>query len=139
MTRVGVHFTWPVRVYYEDTDAAGIVYYANYLRFMERARTEWLAAIGWTLDALAREHHAMFVVHRVEVDFRSPARLGDLLAVSVELRERRGARLLAKQRVTRDDEPVADAQVTLALLDCRNGHPIRLPPSLAARMEIPTP
>jgi acyl-CoA thioester hydrolase len=128
-----------VRVYYEDTDAAGIVYYANYLRFMERARTEWLAAMGCTLDALAREHHGMFVVHRVEVDFRNPARLGDLLAVSVEPREWRGARLVATQRVTRDDDPVADAQVTLALLDRRNGRPMRLPPSLAARMEIPTP
>ncbi len=75
-------FRWPVRVYYEDTDAAGVVYYANYLRFLERARTEWLAAMGIAVTDLASEHKAVFVVHRLEIDFRAPGRLYDALEVT---------------------------------------------------------
>ena len=72
-------FRWPVRVYYEDTDAAGVVYYANYLRFLERARTEWLASLGFTLTALEAEHGVVFVVHRLDIEYRQPARLYDAL------------------------------------------------------------
>ena len=67
MTPVGP-FRWPVRVYYEDTDAGGVVYYANYLRFLERARTEWLASLGFTLTALRRDYRALFVVHRLDIE-----------------------------------------------------------------------
>ncbi len=70
-------YRFPVRVYYEDTDAAGVVYYANYLKFMERARTEWLEALGFPLAAFEREHGVVFVVHRCEIDFLQPARLND--------------------------------------------------------------
>src|SRR4030095_16789172 len=80
-------FRFPVRVYYEDTDAAGVVYYANYLKFMERARTEWLSALGFDLAAIEREHGIVFVVHRVEVDFRAPAQLSDRLDVTMTLTE----------------------------------------------------
>ena len=81
-----------MRVYYEDTDAAGVVYYANYLKFMERARTEWLAALGFPLAAFEREHGVVFVVHRCEIDFLRPARLNDSLEVTVEVeRSRRRA------------------------------------------------
>ena len=85
-------FRWPVRVYYEDTDAAGIVYYANYLRFLERARTEWLSAMGFALNTLETEHNAVFVVHRVEIDYRAAARLGDALEVfrSIDVAHRGG-------------------------------------------------
>ena len=68
-------FRWPVRVYYEDTDAAGVVYYANFLKYLERARTEWLASLGFTLTALEREHAVMFVVHHLDIEYRQPARL----------------------------------------------------------------
>ena len=68
-------FALPVRVYYEDTDAAGVVYYANYLKFMERARTEWLERLGFPLAAFERAHRAVFVVHRVTIDYRRPAAL----------------------------------------------------------------
>src|SRR5512136_61261 len=81
-------FALAVRVYDEDTDAAGVVYYANYLKFMERARTEWLAALGFPLVAFEREHGVAFVVHRVEIDFVAPARLNDRLDATVELAER---------------------------------------------------
>jgi acyl-CoA thioester hydrolase len=83
MTALLEPFRWPVRVYYEDTDAGGIVYYANYLKFLERARTEWLSAIGFPPAVLEREHDALFVVHRLAVDYRQPARLGELLDVTL--------------------------------------------------------
>ena len=76
-------FELPIRVYYEDTDAAGVVYYASYLRFMERARTEWLESLGFPLAAFEREHRVAFAVHKAEIEFLKPARLDDRLAVSV--------------------------------------------------------
>jgi len=124
-----------VRVYYEDTDAAGIVYYANYLRFLERARTEWLAVMGYALDALEIEHNALFVVHRVEIDYLAPARLGDMLEITVSPIDRRRASLVAAQDVWRAGEMVARARVTLAWLDRRDWRPRRMPEALAARME----
>ena len=132
---VGVHFRWPVRVYYEDTDAAGIVYYANYLRFLERARTEWLAAMGFPLNALETEHNAVFVVHRLEIDYRAPARLGDELEVTVAPIERGRTRLVAAQDVVRGDALVARARVALAFLDRGDWRPLRMPAALLERME----
>ena len=84
-------FVWPVRVYYEDTDAAGIVYHANYLRFMERARTEWLRALGFEQDALAREHGVVFVITESALKFQRAARFNDELLVHSRLETLRGA------------------------------------------------
>jgi acyl-CoA thioester hydrolase len=128
-------FRWRVRVYYEDTDAAGIVYYANYLKFLERARTEWLVAMGFTLTALETEHNAVFVVHRLEIEYRQPARLGDALEVTMAPTARGRSRLVAAQDVLRDGALLARASVTLALLDRRNWRPMRTPAPLLARME----
>ena len=100
-------FRFPVRVYYEDTDAAGVVYYANYLKFMERARTEWLAALGFPLAAFEREHGVVFVVHRCEIDFQQPARLNDALDVTVEPVKVGASTLKARQEVRRGAD-VAD-------------------------------
>ncbi len=128
-------FRLPVRVYYEDTDAAGVVYYASYLRFMERARTEWLAALGFELTALEREHGVAFAVHHVDVTYHQPARLGDRLEVSVALRGHGHARIAATQDVRRGAEVLVEARVTLACLDRVNWRPARIPAPLAARME----
>ena len=87
VARAMQEFRLPVRVYYEDTDAAGVVYYANYLRYMERARTEWLAALGFDLAALELEHGIVFAVRRVDIEYRLPARLGDRLDVTLALLE----------------------------------------------------
>jgi acyl-CoA thioester hydrolase len=130
-------FSLQVRVYYEDTDAAGVVYYANYLKFMERARTEWLAALGFPLPAFAREHGVVFVVHRCEIDFLQPARLNDALAVTVEVEQRRASRLVARQDVRRDMAVLTSARVTLACLDATRWRPVRIPAPLAIRMETP--
>ena len=122
-------FRFPVRVYYEDTDAAGVVYYANYLKFMERARTEWLAALGlrrW--PRFEREHGVVFVVHRCEIDFRLPARLNDRARRhGRDARERGACRLVAEQEVRRDDAVLTAARVTLACLDAARWRPARIP------------
>jgi acyl-CoA thioester hydrolase len=128
-------FRWPVRVYYEDTDAAGIVYYANYLKFLERARTEWLARAGFTLPALEREHGVAFVVHRLEIEYKEPARLYDALEVTLRLRERGRGRLLMAQDVLRDGALLVRATVTLACLNRTSWRPIRIPAIVAAKME----
>ena len=128
-------FRFPVRVYYEDTDAAGVVYYANYLKFMERARTEWMAAMGFPLAAFEREHGVVFVVHRCEIDFRLPARLNDDLVVTVEGVQRGASRLVARQDVRRGDDLLTEARVTLACIDATRWRPVRMPAALVQRLE----
>ena len=120
-------FFWPVRVYYEDTDAAGVVYYANYLKYLERARTEWLAAAGVALSELEDEHRTVFVVHRLEIDYRRPAHLGDSLKVSLLPGERSRVRLVVSQEILRGDELISSARVTLACLDKRTWRPVAIP------------
>jgi acyl-CoA thioester hydrolase len=128
-------FRFPVRVYYEDTDAAGVVYYANYLKFMERARTEWLEALGFPLAAFEHEHGVVFVVHRCEIDFNAPARLNDALDVSVEPVKLGAATIKARQQVRRGTEVLTSALVTLACLDSARWRPARMPAGLAEKLE----
>ena len=130
-------FRWSVRVYYEDTDAGGVVYYANYLKFLERARTEWLDSLGFSPITLERDHNAVFVVHRLEIEYRRPARLGDLLDVKLSLAERGRCRLVALQDATLGKTLLVTARVTLACIDRRNWRPLRLPPLLAATLNAP--
>jgi acyl-CoA thioester hydrolase len=99
-----MNFFWPVRVYYEDTDAEGVVYYANYLKFFERARTEWLRASGVDLQTLQREDDRVFVVARAEVDYRQPARLNDELDIGVRVEDVRAASMQFVQQVVRKDD-----------------------------------
>ena len=128
-------FRLPLRVYYEDTDAGGIVYYANYLRYMERARTEWLASIGHELSTLERVEGIVFVVHRVEIDYRIPAKLGDRIDATVTLVELHRARMIVTQDVVRGDELLTHAQVKLACLDRASRRPTRIPAPLHERLE----
>ncbi|MDQ6916496.1 MAG: tol-pal system-associated acyl-CoA thioesterase [Pseudomonadota bacterium] len=120
-------FFWTVRVYYEDTDAAGVVYYANYLKYLERARTEWLAAAGVALSTLEAEHHAVFVVHRLAIDYHRPARLSDSLKITLAPVERGRVRLVVSQDILRNDELIASARVALACLDTRTWRPVAIP------------
>ena len=124
-------FSFPIRVYYEDTDAAGVVYYANYLRYLERARTEWLDALGFPLAAFEREHKVAFAVHRAEIDFHRPARLNDRVVVSVEARDRGACRLVVAQRVARDGEMLVGARIALACVDPVRFRAARIPAPLA--------
>jgi acyl-CoA thioester hydrolase len=120
-------FHWPVRVYWEDTDAGGVVYYANYLRFMERARSEWLRAYGFEQDVLRDASGVVFVVRRVEVDYLSPARFNDQIDVSVELQELGRASLSVEQTLTRGATRLVSAQVTLACVDAARFKPVKIP------------
>jgi acyl-CoA thioester hydrolase len=131
----GKPFRWPVRVYYEDTDAAGVVYYANYLRFLERARTEWLALLGFTLTALEAEHGVVFVVHRLDIEYRRPARLYDALDVTLAPTAIGKSRLVTAQDVLRADDCLVSAHVTLACLDLHRWRPARIPAAVSQRME----
>ena len=119
-----------MRVYYEDTDAAGVVYYASYLRYLERARSEWLEAAGHSLADLARVHGIAFVVRRLAIDYHAPARLADRLDVTVEPQAAGRASLEVAQRVRRDHETLATARVSLACVDGERFKPVRIPFSL---------
>jgi acyl-CoA thioester hydrolase len=114
-------------VYWEDTDAGGVVYYANYLKFMERARSEWLRAQGFEQDTLRDQAGVVFVVRRVEIDYLSPARFNDQLDVSVSLHESGRASLTVKQVLTRENIPLVKAQVTLACVDATRFKPVKMP------------
>jgi acyl-CoA thioester hydrolase len=128
-------FRFPVRVYYEDTDAAGVVYYANYLKYMERARTEWLSSLGFELADLECLFGIVFVVHRVEIAYRRPARLGEKLDATLTLVELHRARMVVVQDVLRDDVVFTRAHVTLACLARANWRPMRIPAALYGRLE----
>ncbi|MGB8622503.1 MAG: tol-pal system-associated acyl-CoA thioesterase [Paracoccaceae bacterium] len=117
---------FPVRVYYEDTDLAGIVYYANYLKFIERGRTEWVRGLGIDQGRLKAEEGIVFAVRRVEADYLAPGRFDDLLDVETRARRITGARIELIQRVLRGDEVLFTAAVTLAALT-GDGRPARLP------------
>ena len=123
-------FIWQARVYWEDTDAGGIVYYANYLRFLERARSEWLRARGVSQRALALEPGILFSVVSVEAQYRRPARLDDVLAISCEPVRDGGASVAFGQRIWRGDpagELLLTATVRVACLDAGSLKPRRLP------------
>lgn len=125
---------YPCRVYYEDTDAGGIVYYANYLKFMERGRSEWLRALGFESSQLATEMDVMFAVAHCTLDFLAPARLDDLLTVRTVLQDARAASLLLQQSVWRGEMALMKADVTLACLNTQ-GRPARLPLQLRQVMQ----
>jgi acyl-CoA thioester hydrolase len=127
-------FTFPVRVYYEDTDAAGVVYYANYLRYLERARSEWLGTLGFPVAELARERELVFVVRRIEVEFRAPARLADALDVTASIEALRQASLSLVQDVRRGDAILVAARVELACVAGADFRPVRMPGDLRARL-----
>jgi len=139
-------FCWPVRVYYEDTDNGGVVYYANYLKYMERARTEWLRSLGLEQDSLIKEEGIIFAVRTVQVDYLKPALFNQLLSVSAEIIETGKASLTFKQEVvldknenknpiTKGEESEADSQdqvlcrgqIKIACLDANSMRPCAIP------------
>ena len=120
-------FHWPVRVYWEDTDAGGVVYYANYLKFLERARSEWLRSFGFEQDVLRDEAGVVFVVRRVEIDYLAPARFNDQLDVAVRLHETGRASFVVRQELMRGATRLAKAVVTLACVDATQFKPVKIP------------
>ncbi len=128
-------FSFPVRVYWEDTDAGGVVYHAQYLAFMERARSEWMRARGLGQELLRARDDLLFVVKAMTIDFRAPARLDDQLAVSVALLECRGASLVMGQRIHCGDALLVEAQVRVAALAASSFRPRPMPPGLISDLK----
>lgn len=120
-------FTWPVRIYWEDTDAGGVVYYANYLKFLERARSEWLRALGFEQPEMIARHGGLFVVRRVEADYLLPARFNDQLVVETRLETAGRASLAMRQTIRREAVPLLEARVTLAWVGEKSFKPARIP------------
>ena len=131
----GSAFSWPARVYWEDTDAGGVVYHARYLAFMERARSEWMRARGWEQDTLRGRDDLVFVVRAMDIDFRAPARLDDQLQVSVQLLECRGASMIFGQRIERAGELLVEARVRIAALRASDFKPRPIPAALITELK----
>lgn len=124
-------FQWAVRVYWEDTDAGGVVYHASYLRFMERARTEWLRGLGISQSAVKESTGLAFLVREMQIDFLRAALLDDELAVSVEVKERRAASILFAQTIRRaDGVELVRAKVRVACVDVNRMRPVQIPADL---------
>ena len=121
----------PVRVYYQDTDAGGVVFHAQYLAFMERARSELINAAGLDLARFVERHDVLIVVHEIHVKYHLPARLNDLLSVSAEVVKMGRASFVFRQRVERGAELLVEADVSLALVDRNRMKPARMPEELA--------
>lgn len=126
-------FCWPVRVYFEDTDSGGIVYYANYLKFMERARTEWLRESGFQQDVLLQQEGIIFIVRSATVDYHRPARFNDLLEIQTRVNETRRVSLLFEQTVVNTSAPgeaLCQAQIRVACVSANTFKPKPIPKSM---------
>ena len=127
----GSAFSWPARVYWEDTDAGGVVYHARYLAFMERARSEWMRALGWDQGVLRDRDDQVFVVRAMDIEFRAPARLDDQLQVSVRLLQCRGASFVVAQTIERNGALLVEAEVRIGALRATDFRPRPMPPPLS--------
>lgn len=123
-------FIWPVRVYYEDTDSGGIVYYANYLKFIERARTEWLRQLGFEQTQLQQRDQTLFVVKRMTIDYFKPALFNDLLHITTTLTQLRKASMVLTQTVQRQTEDLCISVVQVACVNTITQKPHPFPPEL---------
>lgn len=128
-------FAFPVRVYYEDTDAGGVVYHSRYLNFMERARTEWLRASGFTQSTLTQQEQVLFVVHSMQLLFKKPARLDDELQVFSQLMEMGRGSFSCHQHIMRDNTVLIEAQVKVACVNADSFKPTGIPARIKIALE----
>ena len=123
-----IEFSWPVRVYYEDTDAGGVVYYANYLKYLERARTEYLRSLGIEQDELERKENIIFAVHSMTIEYLKPAFFNELLDVSAIIAELRKASVCFQQTVSNQQHDIlCRAQVKVACINSKTLKPVSIP------------
>jgi acyl-CoA thioester hydrolase len=131
-------FTWPTRVYYEDTDAGGVVYYANYLKFMERARTEWLRNAGFEQDQLRTEHQVLFAVRSIDVKYKAPARFNDKLIITIDDFAIRRASITMQQSVLKknnvSDELITTGHVNIVCVNSVDFSPSVIPPFIVSEL-----
>ena len=131
-----IEFTWPVRVYYEDTDAGGVVYYANYLKYLERARTEFLRKLGFELDKLASEENIIFIVRKVTIDYLKPAYFNELLKVNAKLDELRKASMLFQQAIlNQQEEYICQAEIKIACVNQTTLKPVTIPEFITSELD----
>ncbi|OGS82592.1 MAG: tol-pal system-associated acyl-CoA thioesterase [Gallionellales bacterium GWA2_59_43] len=129
-------FAWPTRVYYQDTDAGGVVYHANYVNFMERARTEWLRTFGYSNAGLMTELGVMFVVRKLELNYLRPALLDDMLSVTAQLKDVGRSRITLVQTVMRGDELLTEGEVHLVCVGAASFKPVSVPVVLSKHWKI---
>lgn len=127
-------FNWPIRVYYEDSDAGGVVYHSNYLNFMERARTEWLRHLGFEQPNMRAELGVIVVVHSMQVAFKKPAYFNDMLEIACVIRKIGGSSLEMRQKITRDGSVLIEAEVKLAFVDADSFKPVAIPADIKSAM-----
>lgn len=131
------HFIWPVRIYYEDTDSGGVVYYANYLKYMERARTEWLRTLGFEQDVLIRNCNVLFVVRAVQIDYLQPARFNDLLHVVTQVIEARQASLVFQQQILNaNNKLICDGRIKIVCVHADILKPKQIPKKILAEVVV---
>ncbi len=123
-------FRWPIRIYYEDTDAGGVVFYANYLKFFERGRTELLRSLGFEQDQLNREQNVVFVVRSVQVDYLKPAYFNDFLEVSAEVVLAKKASFVFEQEISRNEQILCKGEIKIACIDTISKKPRAVPNSI---------
>jgi acyl-CoA thioester hydrolase len=128
-------FEFPIRVYYEDTDAGGVVYHSQYLNFMERARTEWLRHLGFEQTFLRESLNILFVVHSMQIQFKKPAKFNDMLQVSSQLVNLRLGSFECQQKISREEEILIEAQVKIACVDALTFKPTGIPTQIKLSME----
>jgi acyl-CoA thioester hydrolase len=132
-------FAFPVRVYFDNTDAGGVVYHGEYLKFLERARTEWLRKLGFTHQMLAKKHGVVFVASGIAADFLRPAKLDDSLAVGVQVEQVGKVRVIFHQEIRKDDDEVlVRARVTIACVSVEGFKPVPIPAELVKKLEAAT-
>lgn len=129
-------FALPTRVYYQDTDAGGVVYHANYVNFMERARTEWLRTFGYSNAGLMMELGVMFVVRKLELNYLRPALLDDMLSVTALLKEAGRSRITLEQTVLRGEEVLAEGEVHLVCVGAESFKPVSVPEVLRRQWKV---
>lgn len=129
-------FRWPVRIYYEDTDAGGVVFYANYLKFFERGRTELLRSLGFEQDKLNSEQNIVFVVRSVQVDYLKPAYFNDLLEVSANIVLAKKASFVFEQQITRDQQVLCKGVIKIACIDTVSMKPTAIPNSMLHTLSV---
>ena len=128
-------FSFPIRIYYEDTDAGGIVYYANYLKYAERARTEFLRHLGINQENLLKEQGIGFVVRDCHISYKSPAKLDDALNITCKVTELKGASLKMEQKLYKGELVLCEIEISLVFLSLPNMRPTKIPPEISCLLQ----
>jgi len=129
-------FEWNVRVYFEDTDSGGVVYHANYLKFMERARTEWLRSLGLNQIKLKQEDKVMFVVRKIDIQYKIPARFNDELVIQTDCVKTTDYSIILKQNILRSKQIITEGKVEIVCINSDLFRPVRIPKMVKQLMEI---